>query len=315
MDGAALPPAGAAANSGGAPGGALDPAAASAAVDPAVLRRYLEELLPLVLGGDTHGDRADSHSTLADGAGALSKFVSDQQCHVLYIHKERYGARDGQCPVKVPHGTPNTVGTLAVIKTSSVIDPVRPLQGQLQLTNLPGAASVDVLGGVGSGPYEALHSYIHYAVSPFFNAYVSSKQAPTDTTATRARDEKDSKLGAHVRHHAGIPMTKKKIAELELSLLHLQQNVEIPDISLTIHPAVQRAVNQVSEFAAVRVQPKWNPRLTQGTRVVIDAVEPKLLADSSFQNRLQADVNGWIKEIQKVTNLSRDPASGTAIQE
>lgn len=40
-----------------------------------------------------------------------------------------------------------------------------------------------------------------------------------------------------------------------------------------------------------------------------------LLTDSTFLNKLQGDVNGWIKEIKKVTKLSRDPASGTAIQE
>lgn len=45
--------------------------------------------------------------------------------------------------------------------------------------------------------------------------------------------------------HIGIPMAKKKIAELELSLLHLQQNVEIPEISLNIHPVVQRAIDEV----------------------------------------------------------------------
>ena len=44
-------------------------------------------------------------------------------------------------------------------------------------------------------------------------------------------------------------MTKKKFAELELSLLHLQQNVEIPDTTLTIHPVVQRAVEKVSQSA------------------------------------------------------------------
>ncbi|CAG8791988.1 1810_t:CDS:2, partial [Cetraspora pellucida] len=37
--------------------------------------------------------------------------------------------------------------------------------------------------------------------------------------------------------------------------------------------------------------------------------------DTAFLNKLQSDVNGWIKEIQKVTKLSRDPASGTAMQE
>lgn len=40
-------------------------------------------------------------------------------------------------------------------------------------------------------------------------------------------------------------MTKKKFAELELSLLLLQQNVEIPETHLVIHPVIQRAVEQV----------------------------------------------------------------------
>jgi dynein heavy chain 1 len=43
-------------------------------------------------------------------------------------------------------------------------------------------------------------------------------------------------------------MTKKKFAELELSLLHLQQNVEIPETHLLIHPVIQRAVEQVRFF-------------------------------------------------------------------
>ena len=47
----------------------------------------------------------------------------------------------------------------------------------------------------------------------------------------------------------------------------------------------------------------------------MEAVDPALFSDSSFLNKLQGDVNGWIKEIQKVTKMSRDPASGTAIQE
>lgn len=95
-------------------------------------------------------------------------------------------------------------------------------------------------------------------------------------------------------------MAKKKIAELELSLLHLQQNIEIPEISLNIHPVVQRAIDECRE---------------EGRRVTVDALEGSCFSDSTFLNKLQGDVNGWIKEIQKVTKLSRDPASGTAIQE
>jgi hypothetical protein len=46
-------------------------------------------------------------------------------------------------------------------------------------------------------------------------------------------------------------MTKKKFAELELSLLHLQQNVEIPETHLIIHPVIQRAVEQASLIVQV----------------------------------------------------------------
>jgi len=44
-------------------------------------------------------------------------------------------------------------------------------------------------------------------------------------------------------------MTKKKFAELELSLLHLQQNVEIPETHLIIHPVIQKAVEHVRNLS------------------------------------------------------------------
>lgn len=40
-------------------------------------------------------------------------------------------------------------------------------------------------------------------------------------------------------------MTKKRFAELELALLHLKQNVEIPEARLAVHPAIRKAVAQV----------------------------------------------------------------------
>ncbi|KAF9649981.1 hypothetical protein BDM02DRAFT_3112755 [Thelephora ganbajun] len=98
----------------------------------------------------------------------------------------------------------------------------------------------------------------------------------------------------------GIPMTKKKFAELELSLLHLQQNVEIPETHLIIHPVIQKAVEQAQ---------------TKGTRPSINDIPPKLLNDSTFLNTLHSHVNQWIKSIQAVTKLSRDVSSGTASQE
>ena len=74
----------------------------------------------------------------------------------------------------------------------------------------------------------------------------------------------------------------------------------MPEISLTTHPAVTAAI--ASAQAA-------------GTKPSVDDIDPTLVEDPHFLNRLQAEVNSWIKEIQKVTKLSRDVASGTASQE
>ena len=95
-------------------------------------------------------------------------------------------------------------------------------------------------------------------------------------------------------------MTKKKFAELELSLLHLQQNVEIPETHLFIHPIIQRAVEEAR---------------AAGRRPSLSDLPPKLLTDDQFLNTLQNNVNGWVTAIRTVTKLNRDVTSGTASQE
>lgn len=99
----------------------------------------------------------------------------------------------------------------------------------------------------------------------------------------------------------GIPMAKRKFAELELSLLHLQQNVEIPEVHLTVHPVVRTTIEKCQ---------------LSSRKVIPDEIQPaSLLTDSSFLNRLQSDVNCWVREVQTVTKLDRDVGSGTASQE
>lgn len=43
------------------------------------------------------------------------------------------------------------------------------------------------------------------------------------------------------------PNVEKKIAELEMGLLHLQQNIDIPEISLVVHPTVAQIVKKYLE--------------------------------------------------------------------
>ncbi|CAO3629084.1 unnamed protein product [Cunninghamella echinulata] len=262
--------------------------------DHQLLQKYLENLLPLVLDAEL----PDLESTLfcyPDTVEKLNCFANYPQSSVLFIFKEKEGGKDDDTAISYNYTAsheitylPTHVASLAIIKRLPSLDATRPLQSQLQFINLPGAATSEP--GQTSA-YEFLHSYIHLAVSPYFNAYVNARHGNTTETLSKSKNE-DNKMG--------VPMAKKKMAELELSLLHLQQNVEIPEISLNIHPVVQKAVEKCRE---------------QNRRVTVEAVDSTLFSDSTFLNKLQGDVNGWIKEIQKVTKMSRDPASGTAIQE
>ncbi|CAK8687664.1 unnamed protein product [Clavelina lepadiformis] len=95
------------------------------------------------------------------------------------------------------------------------------------------------------------------------------------------------------------PSVEKKMAELEMGLLHLQQNIDIPEISLVVHPSVAAVVKSCSK---------------EGRKPSVQDFGNKV-EDSTFLNILQNGVNRWIREIQKVTKLDRDPSSGTALQE
>ena len=76
--------------------------------------------------------------------------------------------------------------------------------------------------------------------------------------------------------------------ELEVGLLHLQQNIDIPEISLPIHPAIMAMVRKAEEA-------KRRPSVEDlGASVT----------DSTFLNALQKDVSRWIREIQKVLSQS-----------
>ena len=83
------------------------------------------------------------------------------------------------------------------------------------------------------------------------------------------------------------PSVENKMAEVEMGLLHLQQNIDIPEITLVAHPSIVSTIKQCqAEGRRARVQD------------FADKVE-----DSSYLNALQTGVNRWIREIQKVCNF------------
>ncbi len=93
--------------------------------------------------------------------------------------------------------------------------------------------------------------------------------------------------GAHAQVDKMAPVVEKKLEELQLGLLHLQQNVDIPEVTLTAHPIVAQIVSRCA---------------SQGRKAKVNDFE-EYLENTTFLNNLQSTVNKWIREIQKVRPL------------
>jgi dynein heavy chain 1, cytosolic len=138
-------------------------------------------------------------------------------------------------------------------------------------------------------PYEILHSMLHFALAPYLDAYTSTQDV---SHGHKTRPDSETR--------GGIPGAKKKIAELEMSLLHLQQNIEIPILHLPIHDLIQAALVEAE---------------SQNAKPSVDFVPAAALENSTVVNSVQNHVNGWIKSIQTITKMSRDAECESAAQE
>lgn len=152
------------------------------------------------------------------------------------------------------HFTSPKMASLVLTKRGAVIEADKSIHSQLRLVTFSDGP-----------PYETLHA-ISKTMAPYFKSYVKE---------TGRADRDGDKMA---------PSVEKKIAELEMGLLHLQQNIDIPEISLQIHPLVAQVIKQCAEE-------NRKPKVADFG----DKVE-----DSTFLNQLQNGVNRWIKEIQKV---------------
>ncbi|MCJ1316193.1 hypothetical protein MMC15_001513 [Xylographa vitiligo] len=281
----------------------------SASIDPSLVVQHLVDVLEVTLGASSSD--LDSHGSLLSKARRgetiqrCTRFASESQV-VLYIQKdvaspETTNGTNGLSGPSTHYtytlsseisSSPSTVAFVAIMKSSLPIDPQIPIAAQVQVIKLPGLAflnNTETPHGANVSPYEVLHSMVHLALAPYLDAYTKGLEL---LSGGKARYDSDSKTG--------VPGTKKKMAELELSLLHLQQNIEIPELYLPLPDVVQEAVDTAS---------------ARNSKATVDFIPAALLSDSRFLNDLQNTVNNWIKSIQAITKMSRDPDSGSAAQE
>ncbi|KAI6101817.1 dynein heavy chain, N-terminal region 1-domain-containing protein [Pisolithus sp. B1] len=153
------------------------------------------------------------------------------------------------------------------------LDPLAPLATQLHILNLFSGEEM---------PYESLHAVMSCGVKPWFDVFATPKWVCKTC----------SNPFHYSNHGSGIPMTKKKFTELELSLLHLQQNVEIPETHLIIHPIIQQAVEQ-----SIQAVTKLSRDVSSGT--------PLQEINSGLAQLRSEEVN-MVMELHKYNQLMKD---------
>ncbi|CRG84277.1 Dynein heavy chain, cytoplasmic [Talaromyces islandicus] len=292
----------------GVPNG-LAASAQGPSVDPKVVVQYLTQVLQVTLGAakeDLEGQGSLlSKAKYSETVQRCTRFASESQV-ALYVQQDIVGTEE-------PNGTDNengaddrftytlaseisfsstTVASVAFVKRPGPIDPNQHIATQIQVTNFPGLSSLSnaqAQQGASISAFEILHSLVHNTLAPYFEAYTRGQET---ANGIKQRPETEVKTG--------VPGAKKRIAELDLALLHLQQNVEIPTLNLPLHEIVQAALDDAE---------------ARGVKPSVELVPAAALENSTVLNSIQNNVNGWIKSIQTITKMSRDADSGSANQE
>ena len=149
------------------------------------------------------------------------------------------------------------------------------LSSQIQVINL-GYVSQD------QNLFELASNYVDFSFIPLFTDYKNKTQAPTANTSEAAS--------------GGLEGVLKGLNQLKGHLAAARLNKEIPNVVLNIDPEVK------AKFEAANAT---------NTFVNINDFEDKL-TNNEFLNRLHNIVQGWYKDIRKLTTLEHNVADGTA---
>lgn len=250
-------------------------------VDSEELLQYICKLLVLEI--DANEIQLERILREPNSLDLMARFINDPQVRSLLVRKYSRKEEDDETDASDPS------------QTSIDGDPVYEVTSDIQLSN---AKATSILFFKETPFLEAdkrLHNQIKHSVYEDKellkneHLYVSLKLAPLFKSYFKQRD--GDKMAQSF---------EKILAELEMGLLHLQQNIDIPNITLPVNPIISQTVKRCRE--------------QENRDATVNDFGDKV-EDSSFLNQLQNGVNRWIREIQRVTKFERDPSSGTAKQE
>ncbi|KAK6455692.1 dynein heavy chain, cytosolic [Scheffersomyces xylosifermentans] len=162
-----------------------------------------------------------------------------------------------------------------LIKSKGGLNGDSPLTSQLNILNIPTTVEENT-DSVES--FERLRSLVTLGLSPYFDLITTKSITTGENTSTNT-----------------VSVTKKKFNELSLSLQHLQQRIQIPDLIISTHARIRDIVRNKESSKEEELD--------------------KLISDSVLLNELTNVVNNWIKQIQSITKLDHSPKDGESIIE
>ncbi|ABN68600.2 Dynein heavy chain, cytosolic (DYHC) [Scheffersomyces stipitis CBS 6054] len=229
----------------------------------------------------------------------LQLFINNHNADTLYIVQYT----DESYVDVVPELAQSQAGKSAVVAVIILIKsnkgPLisnKPLTSQLNILNIPNTTTaVDSITGEVSidtvESFERLRSLVALGLTPYFDLITSNNSnSSTDSALPSLNGNRDATSSQNT-----VNAAKKKLNELTLSLQHLQEQIQIPDLLMTAHPKIKNITDN-------------------GVEISDEILEP-LVSDSILLNELTNIVNNWIKQIQSVTKLDHNPWDGDSIIE
>ena len=130
--------------------------------------------------------------------------------------------------------------------------------------------------------FELATTYVEYSLVPLFNTYKAAGSATTEESKGKSS--------------SGLDIIQKSLAQLKVQLVQCLQNLDIPEVELLIDHEIKAKYEKCKE---------------QGKEMTEEDFEGQV--NEAFLNRLKKCVDQWYRDIRKVTTLSHDPTSGSAL--
>ena len=258
------------------------------------LLEYVGKICPIILGAeDLEGKKvvASSDAELA----VVSKFINDSNQDVLTVQLLSSPEQHFKFSTDVVNTEFPTVGL--VKKAHGNLEQERSIASQVQIVTLiapthqsdtsseEAASAKSKKAATAQDSRTVCFDMMRGYLLQIFDPIVRSLAKGSSQTST----------------NEGLLNLSKKIIELDVTFAQCQHNFRVPDVILTPHPSIKDEAERCK---------------TAGKRLGLDALglEHKT-KDKEFLDALQRHLQGWMKEVQKITRLVREPLRGTALQE